>query len=86
MRARNEFRRVLNVPGQSAKGWINSCLRLRGLSERRGHMTLEELEIYLAMTRKARVEYYASPETLKKIDQMEVMALDLFNNPPAGKD
>lgn len=46
-------------------------------------MTKLDLEIYLDMMRKARVEYYASPETLKAIDQMEIRALSLFHN---GKD
>lgn len=44
-------------------------------------MNREELEIYIEMCRKARIEYRFSPETLKKIDEMEVKALNKFHNP-----
>ncbi len=44
-------------------------------------MTKEDLEIYLQTCWRARIKFYASPETLEKIDQMEVKALALFHNP-----
>jgi hypothetical protein len=43
-------------------------------------MTREDLEIYLDMLWKKRVEYYASPETLRELDRMAVKALSLFHN------
>jgi len=43
-------------------------------------MNREDLEIYLEMFRGARIRFYASPETLKKIDQAEVKALHPCSN------